>query len=110
MKDVKRIDIKEFREEGYLHELNRLFLHPLGLALEVVVEEDGSEHLGGVWDYRDDPEGMIYGEDTLSPQKADRIAQISGERFHPRQASLGYWVQPVVPYFNDTAIETEEEV
>lgn len=61
MSDVKHIDIKEFREEGFLQEVNRLVLHPAGLALEVTVEEDGSEHISGVWDYRDDPEGMMFG-------------------------------------------------
>jgi hypothetical protein len=61
MDSIKRIDIKEFREQGYLQELNRQFLHPLGLALEVVIEENGEERLGGVWDYREDAEGVIYG-------------------------------------------------
>lgn len=93
--NVKRIDIKEFREEGYLHELNRQFLHPHGLALEVVVEDDGTERLGGVWDYRDDPEGMAFGEDTLNPTKARNIASIEEKRRPEREAGLGYWIQPV---------------
>ena len=59
-KKIKRIDIKEFREKGFLQELNRQFLHPLGLALEVNKDDDGNETLGGVWDYRDDPEGIIF--------------------------------------------------
>lgn len=58
--EVKRIDIKEFREKGYLQELNRRFLHPLGMALEIIVEENGEEKLGGIWDYRDDEEGIYY--------------------------------------------------
>lgn len=33
--DVKHLSINEFRARGYLHEVNRLLLHPLGLALEV---------------------------------------------------------------------------
>lgn len=56
---MKYIDIKEFREKGYLQELNRRFLHPLGLALEVQID-DGNEILGGIWDYRDDEEGILY--------------------------------------------------
>jgi hypothetical protein len=59
--EIKRIDIKEFREKGYLFELNRRFLHPLGMALEVIIsDETGKESLGGIWDYRDDPEGIIF--------------------------------------------------
>jgi len=93
--EVKRIDIKEFREFGYLHELNRGFLHPLGLALEVVVEDDGTERLGGVWDYRDDPEGMRFHEGTLNPEKARRIAAERERRRPAREAALGYWQQPI---------------
>lgn len=59
-KDVKRIDIKEFREKGYLQEVNRQFLHPLGLALEIIADDDGNEKLGGIWDGREDPEGIYY--------------------------------------------------
>ncbi len=78
MSEVKRIDIKEFREKGYLQEANRLFFHPLGLALEVIVDEsDGSESLGGVWDYRGAPEGMVYGPEMLDSQSAqDKINHV----------------------------------
>jgi hypothetical protein len=37
------MNIKEFREFGYLQELNRKYLHPLGLALEVTIDEKGHE-------------------------------------------------------------------
>lgn len=57
---IKKIDIKEFRENGYLQEVNRRFLHPLGLALEVFIDDDGNEKLGGIWDYREDKEGIYY--------------------------------------------------
>jgi hypothetical protein len=33
--EVKRIKIKEFREKGYLQELNRQFLHLLGTEGEL---------------------------------------------------------------------------
>lgn len=76
---IKMLDVKEFRELGYLQELNRKFLHPLGLALSVRVAEDGSETLAGIWDYRDDPEGMLFGEpNTMDRAKAIRIER---ERF-----------------------------
>lgn len=96
MSEVKRIDIAEFRRDGYLQEVNRRFFHPLGLALEVVVEDDGSERLGGVWDYRDDPEGIYYdGELAGDPsENARRITDRWVERVDARNA-LGYMVQPV---------------
>jgi len=74
MNEIKRMPIKEFRAQGYLQELNRQFLHLLGLALETVIDnETGDEKLGGVWDYREDPEGMLFGEGLLSLQNAERI-------------------------------------
>lgn len=33
IEEVKYISAKKFREEGFLQEVNRQFLHPLGLAL-----------------------------------------------------------------------------
>ena len=66
---IKRIDIKEFREFGYLQEVNRQFFHPRGLALEVNVDNDGNESLGGIWDYRDDPQGIIYGFDESNNER-----------------------------------------
>lgn len=98
--DPKYIDIAEFRREGYLQEINRRFLHPLGLALEVVHDDDGSWRLGGVWDCRDDPEGIRYGVGdeagegfTLSAH-ADHIEELWRARVPARTAALGYMVQP----------------
>lgn len=91
---IKRMDIKEFRETGYLHEVNRKYLHPMGLALEVVVDDKGNESLGGVWDCRDDPEGIMYGADLLSPEKAAAVQAIFEERVPEREARLGFVVQP----------------
>lgn len=90
---TKKIDIKEFVEEGYLQEVNRLFLHSLGLALEVTQEEDGSMHLSGVWDAREDPEGIVF--DSLDRDKALRIWDVKFERGKVRQERLGFDIQPI---------------
>jgi len=102
MSEIKRMSISEFREFGFLQEVNRCFLHPLGLALEVVVEtvtnaddeEVTIERLGGIWDYRDDPEGMAFG-DNLDWEKAVRVAALRAEKSPARQERLGYVIQPV---------------
>jgi hypothetical protein len=94
---IKRIDITDFREQGFLQEVNRQFLHPLGLALEVVVEADGTERLGGVQDYRDDPEGCIFGDGVMDPQKAENVDKLRAEKQPTRLESLGYVVQPLPP-------------
>lgn len=115
MTDRKYLPVSEFQSLGYLQEINRLFCHPHGLALEVtrITDEDGEHYalklnaeqwrafkdaigligdrtssdeweeartllmtaqenakrydvgdayLSGIWDSRDDPEGVIFGE------------------------------------------------
>lgn len=94
-KEVKKMTVKEFREDGYLQELNRRFLHPLGLALEVTVNEDGTERFSNtVWDCREDPEGIIYGPDLLDPEKAKHVFDEQVRRAPVRQNRLGFVVQP----------------
>lgn len=75
--EIATIDIKEFREKGYLQELNRRFLHPLGLALSIEIDEDGNEQLKNVWDYRDDPEGIYY---DLQNSKQNRIEEFEQKK------------------------------
>lgn len=92
---VKRIDASEFRDLGYLQEVNRQFFHPLGLALEVIVNGDGTAEFGGVWDYRDDQAGMAYMDGVIDPAKAARIQTERLARSTTRLAKFGYTVQPV---------------
>ena len=94
MEGVNYMPIAEFRKLGYLHELNRQFLHPLGLALEVVVDDKtGEESLGGIWDYRDDPEGIRYA--PVNAEKAAFVRQAQKARHASRELALGYIVQPI---------------
>ena len=72
MTEQKRISAKEFQELGYLQEVNRRFLHPLGLAMEVIRDDEtGDVSFGGVWDSRDDIEGIIF--DQWSQDKAQYV-------------------------------------
>lgn len=83
--EVKRMNLNEFRNEGFLQEVNRLFFHPLGLALEVFVGEDGNvTSLGGIWDYRDDPEGMFFTNDSLSEEKIDNVKKLRASKIMNR--------------------------
>lgn len=36
---MAKMSVKQFYQEGYLREVNRCFFHPLGLALEIVMED-----------------------------------------------------------------------
>lgn len=93
--DVKMMPIAEFRELGFLQEANRQFFHPLGLALEVLVDDDGSAQLGGIWDYREDPEGVLFGADILDPARAERVACERQHHVAHRVQLMGSVVQPL---------------
>jgi hypothetical protein len=100
--EIKKINIKEFREKGYLQELNRRFLHPLGLAMEVNINEDGTESLGGVWDYREDDNGISYDIQNSEPSRIERfrsnkdfIEQELERRLKHRRMNIGFGFEPV---------------
>ena len=94
------MDIKEFREGGYLQEVNRRFLHPLGLALEIDVHADGSESLGGIWDSRRDPEGICFDEGNQEQRRGrqEKVDEQERLRQSARTQGLGYWIQPLGEY------------
>ena len=91
---IKHLDIKEFREQGFLQEVNRQFFHPLGLALEIKIDkETGEVILSGIWDCRDDKEGLIFLE--VDEEKARWVEQLREEKAKARRARLGFVVQPI---------------
>lgn len=93
--DIPGITVAEFRRLGLLQEINRQFLHPMGLALSVVLEEDGSESFGELWDYRSDPEGLIFGSEAISKEKADWVEQMLKAKEDVRKSRFGWHIQPV---------------
>ena len=99
---VKRMNIKEFRKKGYLQEVNRRFLHPLGLALQVIVDSDGSYKLSGILDCRGDKEGIYYDVKNSSKERKSKFKKnkdfIDAEfkrRLADRIESLGFDLEPV---------------
>lgn len=94
--DINRMDIREFREVGFLQEVNRQFFHPLGLALEVIIDEDGPERLGGIWDYRDDPEGMLFAAEDIDADKASFVESLRQQKASTRYNLLGAVIQPIL--------------
>ena len=91
--DIKRMDIAEFRALGFVQEINRRILHPCGLALEVNIADDGTETLGGVWDYREDTEGITYGPGMIDPEKIAVVDQMTHSKEEARAALLGQLIQ-----------------
>lgn len=100
MNDIKTMNLDEFVKLGLLQEVNRRFFHPMGLALSVVSEMDRSKCVfGDIWDYRDDPEGIIFGDevsrDEEFKQKAETIDKMLEEKRATREKNLGWHIQPV---------------
>ena len=101
--EIKHMDIKEFREKGYLQEINRRFLHPLGLALYTRIDDEtGIETLGGLWDYRDDPEGLIFdiavsAKDRVEDfrLKAEYVQAEAMKHADARASAFGYVIEPI---------------
>ncbi len=91
---MKLIDVSEFRAIGALQELNRLYLHPMGLALVVQADEDGRERILGIADGRDDPQGFVFG-DPVSPLKAWTFDSLLKHGKQQRKKSLGFDVEPL---------------
>jgi hypothetical protein len=97
------MDIKEFRTKGYLQEINRRFLHPLGLALEITIDDNtDKEYLSGIWDYRDDPDGLIFdlanSSDDRKESFKDKRDFINNEfdiRLKTRITNLGFDIEPI---------------
>jgi len=97
---INKMGINEFVQEGILQEVNRRLLHPMGLALEVTVESDGSMSLSGIWDYRDNPEGIIYNwtsddDSERREAKAKNVERMLMEKEVFRQEQFGWTLQPL---------------
>lgn len=88
----------EFREKGFLQELNRKFLHPMGLALQVIGDKNGNiTGFGQVTHVADDLEGMRFIDlsDNDSIKKAEYVEKYFNERKQIREKALGYIIQPM---------------
>lgn len=122
MSGIKYIDVTEFREKGYLQEVNRRALHPVGLALEISVfsrwnafrynmerafkalfKGIGKEIVTGIWDYREDNAGIYYGfSNSRDPnRKLQAMAkQMNFEieiskRKEEREKLFGNYIEPI---------------
>lgn len=101
---TKYMDIKEFRDLGLLQEINRKFLHPMGLALAVEIDDNHNHTLAGIIDYREDPKGVIYEKKALenkdSIEKMENVEQLFYSKLKTRLKNLGFFIQPVYQFKN----------
>jgi len=71
-------------------------MHPLGMAMEIKINDDNSKEFGGIWDYRDDPEGLLYDEETLASgmKKLSKFMEEFGAaKLQQRMDALGFITQ-----------------
>lgn len=91
----RELSLQEFRDGGYLQEVNRRVLHPLGLALSVETDDAGRViGFGPIWDERDDPEGIVFAE--MNPDHALKVETEWQLRRPARMASIGHMIQPAL--------------
>lgn len=96
-------DLRELWELGVLQELNRQFLHPIGLALAFETFPDGTIRIPGILDARSDPEGFEFDPEVLAGpechRKAEAIAALRLRFAEARRARFGgSEIQPIFGY------------
>lgn len=103
------MDPLEFERLGFLQELNRTFLHPLGLSMTIIETHLGpftSEGIARevtysfeVIDERHDPLGAWYEDGFVTPEKVEAVRQEFMRHFHHRLPLFnGAHIQPVPGY------------
>ena len=107
---IPQMDIAEFRELGFLQELNRRFLHPLGLALYTTTDEvTGEVTLGGIGDYRDDSEGRFFSEADLR-ENQEEVQRQARMVTHFRESRILERMNRIGVCFDPAGIDPDEEV
>jgi hypothetical protein len=97
MSEIKKMNLTEFRKFGLLQEVNRLFFHPLGLALEFSQDDKGNDSISGIWDYREDPEGVLFADSLLTlpdfHKKMKDVAEFTLAQHTKRLKTIGFIIQ-----------------
>jgi hypothetical protein len=85
-------------DSGLLFKINKEVMHPLGLALAVVVDTINNDRFVKIeiWDCRDDPDGMLFGSDLykMGFAKLEKYMNDHGySALDSRAERLGFVVQ-----------------
>lgn len=91
MAGALEMSIGEFQRLGFLQEVNRKVLHPLGLSLSIYEASDGNLYFSPtVIDARDDAEGYLFDELTEKDKvRADAVEALRQSKLHARQVLFG---------------------
>lgn len=94
-------DLRELHRFGVLQEANRLFFHPLGLAMVWELPRDDADQIVprvvGFLTAQDDPEGWAFTDlsDTESRLNQERVDELRNRFRAARKALFGSDVQPI---------------
>jgi len=91
----KKLDAMFLLESGLLFEINRQFMHPLGLALAVRKNNNGLLEIG-IKDGREKPEEMLFTKEVYeagSLKLKEFLQDFGYEQMHKREKVLGWGVQ-----------------
>ena len=94
----EKISMKAFVEQGYLQEVNRQFLHIVGLSMEVKKTGDKYE-FDGIWDFRQIKGGIKFSDEAVKQpdfiEKCNRIKAIVSKNKSLRKQLYDAATQPV---------------
>lgn len=94
--EVNYMDLGEFKSSGLLQEVNRRFLHIMGLALGVGTWPDGTKEMVVIDNKATQTSGMIYpdmGEDHEA--RAANVQKLYDDMAAARQRTYGFVIQPL---------------
>ena len=83
-------------DSGLLYAINLQLLHPLGMAMEIKFNDDGTKEFGGIWDYRNDPEGLLFEDKTMiagMEKFCKFMDEFGNKKLQERFDALGFVVQ-----------------
>ncbi len=94
--ESKWMDLNEFRDKGFLQEVNRLFFHPLGLALMVETDAATGEvlNIAGIQDCRNDI--VAFGPGEVDIRKIESVEALRAKAEVTRRRKMGWVIQPWV--------------
>jgi len=114
VKKNKTIPAAEFLyNSGLLFEINRLLLHPIGLALQVELDDNGKVRpLRNIQDFRDEPEGLIFPEEAViaGQEKLATFMQTVKKPLTIREKMLGFVVQGESKTYTTQFVNLEQAV
>ena len=94
--------VQFLRDNGLLFELNRQVLHPLGMELDIRLDEDGKITGIDLVDNRDNPQPLSFGpaEFTAGREKYNAYLDERGRRNIQKRRQMGMVIQtgPQNPY------------